>query len=151
MLLILTLLLSAVDCFRIEFNRSDSMQYHQITHLDAFEIKHESFECGCLDKKEIKKIQEKLWSPEDFIIDHGDFWLGSIEALESKSCGQLCLAFNQRTTHYSFEGEQFFFSIHSRKFCRLSAHHSGKTALDLELISLDLLKLQERYVLCWKA
>ena len=32
-----------------------------------------------------------------------------------------------------------------RKFCRLSAH------LDLEPISLELLKLQERYVLRWKA
>ena len=40
---------------------------------------------------------------------------------------------------------------HNRKFCRLSAHHRVKNALDLEPISLELLKLQERYVLRWKA
>ena len=47
--------------------------------------------------------------------------------------------------------QEFKNTLHSRKFCRLSAHQSVKTALDLEPISLELLKLQERYVLRWKA
>lgn len=122
MLLFLCLVSAAhlTRAFRLEFNRSDSIFHNQ----DLLTIETtEPFACGCHDRYELDVIREKFWSPEHFLVDHGELWLGGIEALEAKSCGQLCLTFNRRTTHFSFEGKTLFGHLTFRFFVRFFVYN----------------------------
>jgi len=70
-----------------------------------FHIETQQKLCGCEERNSLKKLQMRTkWKPEDFMTHHGKLWLGG-KSDQQKMCAQMCLLVNQRTTHFTFEGD----------------------------------------------
>merc|ERR1711997_288924 len=72
-----------------------------------FHIEAQQRPCGCDEKTSLDTLKSKEWMPEHFMTaDHGKLWLGGIKGQEYSACANLCLLVNQRTSHFTFEGDE---------------------------------------------
>jgi len=83
--------------FRVEMELDSTM----------FHIETQQRFCGCEERESLKILQSKTeWTPEDFMTQHGKMWLGGVKSEQEKTCAQMCLLVNQRTTHFTFERDE---------------------------------------------
>jgi len=81
----------------------------ELESLDSglFHIETQQRFCGCEERKSLEILQMQTdWTPEKFMSQHGKLWLGGVKAQEENMCAKMCLLANQRTTHFTFEGEE---------------------------------------------
>ncbi len=69
--------------------------------------------CGCEEKSTLDELKTKIMTPADYRVKHGKLRLGEVDLPTSggtlgsdpEQCGNLCMIYNSRTTHFVKEAD----------------------------------------------